>query len=194
MPGAPASTWRSIGQPRARSKCSPATASGRWRSCGLPESRSWRTSASRGGRLDELDSLVEVHLAVERPVDRTLGGDDAQLVDLLLGAAARQAHHELEVRQAAAVGRRVLALDLDRPDVPSLALGVHLHRDRGARGQACRQQLLRTWALVVAAVLGRLVGDYLMLPDVDPVGECVPCGAACDGLHLCGPRWSKLCV
>src|ERR1700748_53523 len=33
-----------------------------------------------------------------------------------------------------------------------------------------------------------------MPPDVDPVGECVPCSTSRDGLHLCGPRWSKVCA
>src|SRR5438132_13265503 len=109
-------------------------------------------------------------------MDRALRGDDAQLLDLLLGAAIRESENELEVGQAAPVGRGVLALDLDRADVPALALGVHLHRDRGTRGQTGGQELLRARALVGSAVFGRLISGQLMLADVDAMADCSPCG------------------
>ena len=55
-------------------------------------------------------------------------------------------HHELELGRAAALGRRVVAVDLEAVEVPALALGVHLHRDRRARGERGREQLLRARA------------------------------------------------
>jgi hypothetical protein len=33
-------------------------------------------------------------------------------------------------------------------------------------------------------MLARLISGELMLADVDAMGECSPCGAARDGLHL----------
>ena len=75
-------------------------------------------------------------------MDRTLAGDGSQLVQLFLGAAVREAQHEAELGGRAALGRLKLAFDLQVREVPALALGVHLHRDRGAGGNARGQQLL----------------------------------------------------
>src|SRR5688500_18288800 len=108
-------------------------------SCGSSSTpRRAAASSSRllGGELDALDTLGEHDLAVERAVDRALGRDDLEALDLLVGRVLGQAQDQLELRGAAALGRRVGALDLDVPEVPALALGVHLDGDRGARGEA----------------------------------------------------------
>src|SRR5579862_519155 len=76
----------------------------------------------------------------------------------------------------------ILAIDLDVSDVPALAAGIHLHRDRGAGCDAGREQLLWTRALVGAAVLGGLVCGYLMVADFDPMGEA-SIGTSRGGLH-----------
>src|SRR5207253_6891897 len=65
------------------------------------------------GELDALDTLVEHHLAVERPVDRALGGDDAQALDLLFREVGGEPERQPEPGRAAALGGRVLRLDLD---------------------------------------------------------------------------------
>src|SRR3712207_8174955 len=51
-----------------------------------------------------------------------------------LGAEPRgQPHDQVELGRGAALGRLVVDVDLDRPDVPALALGVHLEGDRRDR-------------------------------------------------------------
>src|SRR3954447_6444553 len=134
------------------------------------------------GEFDALDTLVEYHLAVESPVDRALGGNHAQALDLLLGEAGGQSERQREAGGAAALGGRVLRLDLDAADVPALALGVHLHRDRGARREAGREQLLRTRRGVVTAGVVGLVGQQPVLADLYYVlvRPCT-CGG---GLHV----------
>src|SRR5918912_2260951 len=92
---------------------------------------------------DALDTLVEHDLAVERAVHRALGRDDAQALDLVLAQPLREPHDEVEAGRAAALGGGVVARDLYAADVPALALGVHLHRDRGARGERRREQFER---------------------------------------------------
>src|SRR5207237_9197566 len=106
----------------------------------------------------------------------------------LLGAAGGRPQNGLEVRRAATLGGRVLALDLDLTDVPALALRVHLDRDRGTRRKRRGQQLLRTGPVVLAAALVRLIGQHLMLANVDPVGECCPCSTA----GGCLPHWPRV--
>src|SRR5919202_244060 len=113
--------------------------------------RSARASSVR--ERDALDTLVEHDLAVERPVHRALGGDDAQALDLLVRERLGQAQHKLEARRAPALGWGVLAGDFDAPDVPALARRVHLHRHGRARGEAGGEQLLRAGPAVVAARL-----------------------------------------
>src|SRR3954471_10495391 len=120
---------------------------------------------------DALDTLVEHDLAVERAVNRALGGDHAQLLDLVLAQALREAHDDVEPRGAAAVGRRVVARDLDAAHVPALALGVHLHRDGGTGGEAGGEQLERLGARVGATDLGALVDRELVAADLDGVAE-----------------------
>jgi hypothetical protein len=61
---------------------------------------------------------------------------------------------------------------------------VHLDRDRGARGKARREQLLRVWTFVVPALVDRLVDRQLVLADRDPVDEVLAC-AVCG----CLDRW-----
>ena len=99
-----------------------------------------------GGQVNALNALQEHDLAVERAVHGALRGDHAQALDLLLGQVVGQAHDELELRRAAALGRAVLDVDLDVADVPALARRVHLHRDRRTRGEADGEQLLRARA------------------------------------------------
>src|SRR4051794_29215981 len=132
---------------------------------------------------DELDALVEHDLAVERPVDRALGGDLHQALDLVLLEAVREADDELEPGRAAALGGRVLAVDLHGTDVPALALGVHLERDRGARGQGSGQQLLGAGGDVVAARVEGLVRADVVVADADVVLEGVGPAAAGCGSH-----------
>src|SRR4051812_15464151 len=100
-------------------------------------SRTERSSCASSVReRDALDTLVEHDLAIEGAVHRALGRDDAQALDLLLGQRVGQAQDEAKAGRAPALGGRVLARDLDAADVPALARRVHLHRDRGAGGQA----------------------------------------------------------
>src|SRR5919202_7002346 len=122
--------------------------------------RSARASSVR--ERDALDTLVEHDLAVERPVHRALGGDDAQALDLLVAERVGHPHHDAKARRAAALGRRELARDLDAADVPLLARRVHLHRHRRARGQARSQQLLRARSPVGAARLRGLVDSQIV--------------------------------
>src|SRR3954465_5738362 len=140
-----------------------------------------RRSATSVREREPLDTLVEHDLAVERAVDRALGGDDAQLLDLVLAEAVREAHEDVEARRTPALGRRVVAGDLDPADVPALALGVHLHRDGGTGREARREQLERLGAGVGSAHLGALVDRQLVAGDLDGVAEPVFPGRG--GLH-----------
>ena len=92
--------------------------------------------------------------------------------------------HELELRRAAALGRRVLDVDREAAGVPALALGVHLHRDRRAGGERRGQQLLRARALVLAAGLDRLVDREGVVAGLHVVGELL--ALAGDGAHRAG--------
>src|SRR3954470_14216900 len=132
--------------------------------------RRWATSVRER---DALDTLVEHDLAVEGAVDRALGGDDPQLLDLLGAELVGEAHEEVEARGAAAVGRRVVAGDLHAAGVPALALGVHLHRDGGTRSEARSEQLERLRAGVRATDLGALVDRKLVAADLDGMAEAV---------------------
>src|SRR3954453_22413805 len=128
-----------------------------------------RRRAASARERGALDTLVEHHFAVEGPVDRALGGDDAQALDLLVAQVVGQPQHELELGGTAALRGRVLAYDLDAADVPALALGVHLHRHRGARREARGQQLLRARRRVLTPDVGRLVGGEIVPADLDDV-------------------------
>ncbi|CAA9531776.1 MAG: hypothetical protein AVDCRST_MAG30-3857 [uncultured Solirubrobacteraceae bacterium] len=101
---------------------------------------------------------------------RALGGDHLQALDLLRGEVVGHPHDELELRRAAALGRAVVALDLEAFDVPALALRVHLHRDRGAGGERRGQQLLRARPLVLAAGVLGLVGQEPVVADLEVMG------------------------
>src|SRR3954447_18250575 len=111
-----------------------------WTSSAAASPASRRTErsacASSVRERDPLDTLVEHDLAVERAVHGALGGDHAEALDLVLAEAVGEAHDDLEAGGTAPVGGRVVARDLDAADVPALALGVHLHRDGRAGGQA----------------------------------------------------------
>src|SRR4029450_13086889 len=101
-----------------------------------------RACASSVRERDALDTLAEHDLALERAMHGALRGDDPQALDLLVRERVREPDDESEAGGATALGRRVLARDLDAADVPALARGVHLHGDRGAGGGARVQQLL----------------------------------------------------
>src|SRR3954469_17415280 len=156
-----------------------------WTSSAAAASGSRRTARRRSAtsvrEREALDTLVEHDLAVERAVDRALGGDDAQLLDLVLAEAVREAHEDVEARRTPALGRRVVAGDLDPADVPALALGVHLHRAGGAGRGASRAPLGRLRAGVGTAHLGALVDRQLVAADLDGVAEPVLAGRG--GLH-----------
>src|SRR3954451_2908414 len=134
------------------------------------------SSAREGGALD---TLLEHDLAVERAMHRALRGDDAEALDHLVAQRVGEAHDEVEAGRAAALGRRVVDADLDVADVPALALGVHLHRDRGARREARGEQLLRTGARVVAALVGGLVDRQAVFADLDRLPERAGAGGRC---------------
>src|SRR4051794_29107456 len=156
-----------------------------WTSRAAASSASRRTARSRRAtsvrERDALDTLVEHHLAVERPVHRALGGDDAQALDLVRAELVGEAHEQVEAGGAAALGGRVVAGDLDAADVPALALGVHLHRDGGARREARGEQLERLRAGVRTAHVGALVDRQLVAADLDGVAEAALAGRG--GLH-----------
>src|SRR3954470_21106865 len=136
--------------------------------------RSARASSVR--ERDALDTLVEHDLAVERAVHGALRGDDTQALDLVLAERVREAHDDVEARGAAAVGRRVVAGDLDAADVPALALRVHLHRDGGTGGEAGGEQLERLGSRVRPAHLGALVDRELVAADLDGMAEAAFAG------------------
>src|SRR3954470_2095177 len=156
-----------------------------WTSSAAAASGSRRTARRRSANSvrerEPLDTLVEHDFAVERAVDRALGGDDAQLLDLILAEDVREAHEEVEAGRTPALGRRVVAGDLDPADVPALALGVHLHRDGGTGGEARGEQLERLRAGVRTAHIGALVDRQLVAADLDGVAE--PAFAGRGGLH-----------
>src|SRR4051794_4260310 len=156
-----------------------------WTSSAAASSASRRTARRRCAtsvrERDPLDALVEHHLAVERAMHRALRGDDAQALDLIGAELLGEAHDELEARRAAAVRRRVVAGHLDASDVPTLAVRVHLHRDRGARGEAGGEQLERLGTGVASAHVGALVDRQLVAADLDRVAEAAV--AAGGGLH-----------
>ena len=83
---------------------------------------------------------------------------------------------ELELRRPAALGGLVVAVDLEAGEVPALALGVHLHRDRGARGERGGEQLLGARTEVLAADVLGLVGHDPVLPDAHLVLELALAG------------------
>src|SRR3954464_15982912 len=109
------------------SSCAASRASSRTR--GSSSASATRRSGGVRRRLDELDALGEHHLGVERPVHRALHSDDLQLLNLLRRQAGGKAVDELEARRKAALGRFLLALDLNAAEVPALELGVHHHCD-----------------------------------------------------------------
>ena len=143
--------------------------------------------AGSGGHVDALNALLEHDLAVEHAVDRALRRDHAAGARPDPPEGHREPHHELELRRAAALGGRVLDRDLDVADVPALARRIHLHRDRRARCEADREQLLRIRARVVAADHRGLVDRQLVVANRNRVlvrGALASCG----GFHACKAR------
>src|SRR4051812_33695119 len=113
--------------------------------------------APAAARLGQLDRLLEHDLALERAVHRALRGDLGQTLALLLRQLLGQPQRHLELGGRAALGRLVVDVHGHVADVPALALGVHLDRDRRTRGERHGQHLLRVRALVVTAVVLTLV-------------------------------------
>src|SRR3954469_1109885 len=144
-----------------------------WRSSRATRSARWTRSAPPAAPSAELDRLLEHDLALERPVNRALRGDLGEALALLLGELLREAHRHRELGRRAALGRLVVHVDLHVADVPALALGVHLDRDRGAGGEAHGEHLLRVRAAVGAAVRLRLVDGQLVLADAHGVLEAL---------------------
>src|SRR6478672_1219510 len=135
-------------------------------------------------RGDDLDALVEHDLAVERTVDRALRRDHHEAVDLLLRESIGQADNEREARRTPALRRGVLALDLDRADVPALAVGVHLQRDGRTRGERDGEVLLRARRRVVTPGLTGLVGTDDVVADLEVVLVGAGAAATRGGFHF----------
>src|SRR3954467_5765385 len=106
-----------------------------WRSSRATRSARWTRSAPPAAPSAELDRLLEHDLALERAVDGALRGDLREALALLLGELLGEAHDHLKLRGRAALGRFVVHVHGHVADVPALPLGVHLDRDRGARGE-----------------------------------------------------------
>src|SRR5205085_12433453 len=142
-----------------------------------------RAAGPESGRpSDDLDGLLEHDLALQRPVHRALRGDLHEPLALILRQLLGQRDDHAELGRRPALGGLVVHVHRHIPDLPPLALGVHLYRDRRTRRQARREQLLGTGTRVVAAVLLRLVGDDHVLADRAVVLEGSVLAAGC-GSH-----------
>src|ERR1700730_2657390 len=149
----------------------------------------WRGPS--GGHVHALDTLEEHDLAVQRAVDRALRGDHPEALDLLLGQVIGQTHDQLEFGRASPLCGAVLDLDLDPTDVPALARGVHLHRDRRTGCEADREKLLRVRPGVLPPGIEWLIYGHLMIAHLHGMPERVaftPRG----GFHPCQPVRSHL--
>jgi hypothetical protein len=104
---------------------------------------------------------------------RAFGGDGLEARDLFLAQSGRKSQVELEQGRALAIGLLILALDLHVADLPTLALGVHLDRDRRAGGETRREQLLWRRTAVLAALFGGLVGNQVVPSGLDPMSPAV---------------------
>src|SRR3977135_1389033 len=150
--------------------------------------------ATPGGalhRADDLDALVEHDLAVERAVDRALRGDGHEAIDLLLREPIGEADDEREARRTPALRWGVLDVDLDRTDVPTLAVGVHLQRDGRARRERYGEVLLRARRRVITPGLAGLVGADDVFADLEVVLVGAGAAAARGGFHFrpCAVGW-----
>ena len=100
--------------------------------------------------LGQLEVVLDLHaVGGEGPVDRALAGDDEEPLALLVVSSAGM--RDLGARTSAAsrpCPASYSTADLDRADVPALAVGVHDERDRGAGGERGGEQLGRARALV----------------------------------------------
>jgi hypothetical protein len=110
---------------------------------------------------------------------RALRRDLHELLALVLGKLL----DHLELGRRPALGGLVVDVDDDLADVPALALGVHLHRDRRAGGERRGQQLLRVRPGVLTALVLGLVDDRLVLANLDVVTE-LPAVASCGRFHF----------
>src|SRR3954452_4987464 len=175
-----ASRWRSTRVPCAAWRFSPATRSARSRRCARPAPGS-----------PELERLVEHDLALERSVDGAFRGDLHEALRLLLGQLLGEAHGHRELGRGALLRGLVVHVDLHLADLPALALGVHLDRHRGTRGEARGEQLLGTRAVVAPSVVLRLPRRRVVCADLE-VGSEATSVAARYCLHRNGPYSSGL--
>src|SRR5690606_10066460 len=65
--------------------------------------------------------------------------------------------------------------DLGVLEWPSLALGVHPQRDRGACAEGARQEIERRWRGIFAPKRDRLVDAPVVLASIDVVSELSAC-------------------
>ncbi len=133
-------------------------------------------AAQRGRHLgarasDQLHPLGERDLALERAVDRALGGDHLQALDLLVGEVGGHLHDEPkrvgQPRSAGLYSQSTVSPATSQPlrlAYISIVIAVH----DGERGG---EQLLRARAAVVAAVVLRLVRRERVRADLDVVAE-----------------------
>ena len=76
--------------------------------------------------MNSLNALLEHHLALERAVDGTFGGDHAESLDLLVGEVVGQAQDQLELGRAAAFGGAVLDSAPRRGRCPSPCAAAYI--------------------------------------------------------------------
>src|SRR3954451_12501762 len=129
-------------------------------------------SAPWGRSLDQLDTIGDADLAVvgQQAMDRTLAGDPMEALDLILRQPVGEPDDDLERPRDARLAVLHLHLDLHLAEVPPLASGVHLGRDRGAGRQGGRDGASGGGALVTASGLLRLVDHQAVSPlDLDVV-------------------------
>src|SRR4029077_7054370 len=86
---------------------------------------------------------------------------------LLVREVGGRADVDPELRRRVMGGVGEVRRDLDLPEIPALAVRVHLDRGRLAAGEGGGEQLGRRWALVPASVVLLLVDDQAVLADLD---------------------------
>src|SRR5436309_6100474 len=99
----------------------------RSRRCAPPARPSDPPRRSRAS--DQLEAIADLDLADQRAVDRALGRDRLQALELILCQLGGNLDHDLEARTAASLARLVIDVDLELAHLPAIALGVHLQRN-----------------------------------------------------------------
>src|SRR5581483_4109848 len=128
----------------------------------------------------------DVDLRGQGPVYRALIGDLGQAGALIGRERAGELDDAFDMVQPAfpgiavvAIGRvylRVTQSDGDTFERPAFAARIHLHRNRCARAQGGKEQVVRRRAFVLTARRDRLVGGQPVSTDIYVLGEC--CGVA----------------